>query len=167
MIHRYLRQIILFLSGFCIYITIEVCFRGFSYPVMGLCGGILLLMLDQLNERISWNLDLLLQGILGSVMVTAAELIVGELWKWMNWPPMWDYTDMPFNFDGVICLPFSLAWIGVSILGVIIADAINYYVFCRLPIPSYKLFGKTILTFKQKPCELAQSSCIHKQISGK
>ena len=152
MLHRYLRQIILFLAGFCLYITIEVCFRGFSYPVMGVCGGILLLLLDRINERISWDLDLLLQGIIGAAMVTVTELVVGELWKWIGWPPMWDYSEIPFNFDGVICLRFSLIWIGVSIIGILIADAINYYVFCRMPVPYYKLFGKTILTFAQKEC---------------
>lgn len=64
--------------------------------------------------------------------------------------PMWDYSNMPFNFEGVICLPFSLIWIGVSIIGIFIADAIKYYMFGELPIPYYKLFGKTIIKYKKK-----------------
>jgi uncharacterized membrane protein len=54
---------------------------------------------------------------------------------------MWDYTNMPLNFDGVICVPFSLLWIGLSIVAVIVADCINYYA----PKPSYWLFGKRII----------------------
>lgn len=62
---------------------------------------------------------------------------------------MWDYSNLPINFDGVICLPYSLLWILVSIIGIIVADAINYYVFKIMPVPYYKLFGKTILKFKK------------------
>ena len=60
-----LRKVVLFLVGFCVYITIEVCFRGYSYPVMGLCGGVILLMVDMINETISWDMDILLQGAIG------------------------------------------------------------------------------------------------------
>lgn len=63
---------------------------------------------------------------------------------------MWDYTDLPLNFDGVICLPYSLLWILVSIVGIIIADAINYYVFDEKTVPYYKLLGKTVIKFPVK-----------------
>ena len=29
------KNVILFIVGFCLYITIEVLFRGYSYPLMG------------------------------------------------------------------------------------------------------------------------------------
>lgn len=144
---RKLRQTILFIVGFCLYITIEVCFRGFSYPLMGLCGGIILLIIDSLNDRISWDMDLLLQGCIGSLVITAFEFVIGGTFLLLGLCPMWDYHDMPFNFHGIICLPFSLIWIGVSIAGIFVADAINYYVFAELPAPYYKLFGKVIIRF--------------------
>lgn len=151
---KYLRQIILFLVGFCAYITIEVCFRGHSYLLMGIVGGIILLLIDQINERISWNIDLIVYGIIGSAIATLFEFIIGETLKILNLSPMWDYSNLPFNFDGVICLPFSLLWIILSIIGVLIADAINYYVFEELPIPYYKIFGKTVIQYKKKHCKL-------------
>ena len=144
---KYLRQIILFLVGFCLYITIEVCFRGFSYPLMGFCGGIIFLIIDSLNNRISWDLDLLLQGCIGSFVITTFEFVIGGIFLLCNYSPMWDYSDMPWNFHGIICLPFSLIWIAVSILGIFVADAINYYVFGKLPVPYYRLFGKIIFQF--------------------
>lgn len=49
---------------------------------------------------------------------------------------------------GCGCLPFSLIWIALSICAIILADTINYYVFHELPVPYYKLFGKTIIRFK-------------------
>ncbi len=151
---KYLRQIILFLVGFCAYITIEVCFRGYSYLLMGIVGGIILLLIDQINERISWNIDLIVYGIIGSSIATLFEFFIGETVKILHINPMWDYSNLPFNFDGVICLPFSLLWIILSIIGVLIADAINYYVFEELPIPYYKIFGKTVIQYKKKHCKL-------------
>jgi uncharacterized membrane protein len=121
---------------------------------MGICGGLIMLYLDNINEQISWDIDIFLYGILGSVVATLFELIIGESLKLLQLNAMWDYSDMPLNFDGIICLPFSLIWIVLSIVGVFIADAINYYVFEKLPVPYYKMFGKTIIRFKEKKCKL-------------
>ena len=117
---------------------------------MGVCGGILFWLIDSINNEISWDLDILLQGVLGSCAITLCELIVGETCLLLGKPPMWDYTNMPLNFDGVICVPFSLLWIGLSIVAILIADAINYYVFKEKPVPYYKLFGRVIFKFKKK-----------------
>ena len=151
---KYLKSIILFFVGFCFYITCEVCFRSFSYPLMGICAGITLLLINSLNDNISWDMDLLLQGSIGSIIVTFMELVIGKCCQYFELPPMWNYSNIPFNFDGVVCLPFSLLWIGMSIIGIFIADAINYYIFEELPVPYYKLFGKVIIRFKEKHCKL-------------
>lgn len=147
---RFLRQLILFITGFCLYITIEVCYRGYSYPLMGVCGGIILLILDRINDKISWDMDILLQGCIGSLVTTLFEFVIGSICLIFDFNLMWDYSNLPLNFAGIICAPFSLVWIGISIIGIFIADAINYYVFDILPVPYYKLFGHTILKFKRK-----------------
>lgn len=148
------KNVILFTVGFCIYITIEVLFRGFSYPLMGVVGGITLILLDKINNKISWETDLTIQALIGSAIVTLFELIIGLIALYTSLPQMWDYSNMPLNFMGVICLPFSIAWCLLSVIGIFVADAINYYVYEELPIPYYKMFGCTILTFKEKECKL-------------
>lgn len=150
---KFIKSAVMFAVGFCLYITIEVCFRGYSYPLMGICGGIIFILIDLINNKISWNLDFIVQGGIGSTIITATELIVGETLKILNIPAMWDYSDIPFNFDGVICLPFSVIWIGISMLGIMVADAINYYVFDEKPTPYYKILGKTAIEFKAKECK--------------
>jgi uncharacterized membrane protein len=139
-----IRKLILFITGYSLYIAIEVTFRGYSFPLMGLCGGLLFIGIDCINEVLPWETDLLLQGCIGSAMITLCELIVGEINK-VHGIVMWDYSNMPLNFDGVICVPFSLLWIGLSIVAVIVADCINYYAFKIEPKPSYWLFGKRII----------------------
>ncbi len=147
---KLLRKTVLFLTGFCVYITIEVCFRGYSYPVMGLCGGVILLIIDLINEEISWDMDILLQGCIGALIATLFEFIIGSICIRFGFAVMWDYSDMPLNYRGIICLPYTLVWIPVSIAGIFIADAINYYVFNRLTVPYYKLFGRTIITYGKR-----------------
>ena len=144
------KRMFLFLLGFMAYITIEVCFRGYSYPLMGLCGGFALLILDQINNKISWDFDLLLQGLIGSALITSFEFIIGELFLHGHLPVMWDYSHSFLNYKGIVCLPFSLLWFVLSIGAIFCADAINYYFFNELPVPHYKVFGKTIFSFKQK-----------------
>ncbi len=148
------RKSVLFVVGFCLYITIETCFRGYSYPLMGILGGLFLLIIDPINDRIRWDIDILLYGCIGSAIITTMELVVGETIKLLGLTQMWDYSNLPLNFDGVICVPFSILWIGMSIIGIFIADAINYYVFEDTEIPHYVLFGRIILFFKIKKCQM-------------
>lgn len=145
------KSILLFLVGYCTYISIEVTYRNISYPIMGICGGLAILLLDKINDNISWNVDLCLQGLCGSALITFFELIIGEIaLNTSLLPVMWDYSNVPLNFDGVICLPFSIVWFFLSILAIFLADAINYYVLDEPQVPYYNLFGKTVIKFKEK-----------------
>ena len=146
------KTIVLFLVGYCAYIAIEVTFRGFSYPLMGVCSGIAIVLLDKINDNISWDVDLLLQGVCGSALITLFELIIGEIHLHTGLlPAMWDYSNVPLNYHGIICLPFSLLWVALSILAIFLADAINYYVFETISEPPYyRIFGHIVLVFKRK-----------------
>ena len=79
-----IKKLVLFLVGFCSYVTIEVLFRGYSFPLMGCCGGLLLLLLDPINDKISWDFDFLLYGCIGSAIITSIEFIIGESLKIFN-----------------------------------------------------------------------------------
>lgn len=144
-----IKNLVLFLVGFCTYIAIEVCYRGVSYPLMGVCGGIALVVIDKINNHISWDMDILLQCLIGCLVITGLEFIFGELALHGIIPKMWDYSNLPFNYKGIICLPFSCIWFVLSFPAILLADAINYYVFRELPAPYYKIFGHKFLEFKE------------------
>lgn len=144
-----LKNTILFLIGFCVYITIEVLYRGFSYPLMGLCAGIAIVILDKINDLISWNVDILWQCLFGALLITLMELIIGKMFLAGYLPVMWDYSSVPLNYQGIVCVPFSIVWMALSFVAIIVADAINYYVFKEKPVPYYKCFGKVIFRFKE------------------
>lgn len=144
-----LKNVVLCYVGFTTYITIETIYRGFSFWQVGICGAIAIILLDKINDYISWDMDILLQGCIGSLIITGMEFIIGNLYLMGIVPKMWDYSNVWLNYKGIICLPFSLIWILLSICAILLADTINYYVFHELPVPYYKLFGKTIIRFKK------------------
>lgn len=142
----------MFLVGYFCYMGIEVMFRGYTYILMGITGGIAFIIIDKINNIFSFDMDVLLQSTIGSAIITLFELVIGLGLKFFNLPAMWDYSNLPFNYKGVICLPFSILWILLSFFVILLADAINYYLFHEDPVPYYKLFGKKILTFPKRKC---------------
>ena len=148
------KSLTLFYTGFCAFITIEVMFRGYSYPVSGVMGGFAVIMLDGINDEMSWDLDLALQALIGGALITLMEAGVGIIMLCVpGVPRMWDYSDIPFNIAGIICLPFSIAWVFLSVLAIFLADAINYYVFEETEVPHYTLFGNIKFSFERKRCD--------------
>ena len=144
-----LKNVVLCVVGGLSYGIIELIYRQKTYFLMILCGAIAIILLDKINDYISWDMDILLQGCIGSLIITGMEFTIGNLYLMGIVPKMWDYSNVWLNYKGIICLPFSLIWILLSICAILLADTINYYVFHELPVPYYKLFGKTIIKFKE------------------
>ena len=109
---------------------------------MFVLGGVLFIVLGALNENLlEWDTPLFIQGLIGAVVVTSAELISGfvlNLWLGMN---VWSYSDIPFNFMGQICLPFSLLWVPVSMAAIVLDDYIRFWLFGERR-PAYTLFKR-------------------------
>lgn len=138
------KNVVLFIVGFCIYITIEVLFRSYSYPLMGFVGGLSLVLIDKINDYISWNIPLLIQMFIGGMEVTLLELLSGEFALHILNIRMWDYSNMWMSMcDDLICPLFSFFWILLAGVGIILADSINYYVIHEETQPYYKIFNKT------------------------
>ena len=97
-----------FLMGYFCYSLIEIVMRGYTHWTMSLTGGAVLSILYALNSR--RTMTLIRSCILGTLMITAIELTVGIFDNLiMDWQ-VWDCSDMPLNFLGQICIPFSCFW---------------------------------------------------------
>ena len=117
----------LFWFGGSTYVSFEVFFRGYSHWTMFVLSGVLFVFIDLLNEVWSWNI--LTQTLFSLFVVTAAELVSGLIlnkWLCLN---IWDYSDMPFNLFGQICFPFTLLWIPLILLAIILGDVIRWRFF--------------------------------------
>ena len=108
---KWIERSAMFFLGGVGYVSLELLWRGWSHISMFLAGGTCFLLLGQL-DRIK-NVPLWLRGILGSVTITAVELITGLVFN--RGFQVWDYRDTPMNFLGQICLPFTLLWVPISI----------------------------------------------------
>lgn len=128
-IKEFLKCLILLLVGGCCYYGIEILWRGYSHWTMAIVGGFCFVIIGGLNNYIPWKMPIWKQGIVGSVFVTSMELVVGiplNIFMGMN---IWDYSQIPFNFMGQICLIYSLLWIPLSILCVFLDDFLRYKMF--------------------------------------
>ncbi len=97
-----------FLMGYFCYSLIEIVMRGYTHWTMSLTGGTVLMILYAINSR--RTMTLIRSCVIGAVIITAIELTVGIFDNViMHWN-VWDYSDMPFNFLGQICIPFSAFW---------------------------------------------------------
>ena len=134
-----LKHAVLALCGGCVYFLIEMAWRGHSHWTMAVLGGVCFVLIGDINEFIPWNMPLILQGALGSGIVTVLELVSGiilNLWLGLG---IWDYSNMPFNLLGQICLPFTLLWVALSIVAVALDDWLRYWLFGE-DRPTYTLF---------------------------
>lgn len=125
----FLKHTILFIIGGIIYILIELGFRGHTAFSMFLLGGLCLILIGLINEVIPWSMGIVWQGIIGSGIVTSLELIFGLILNVYLKLNIWDYSNLPFNFMGQICLYFSIAWIFLSLIAIVLDDYLRYWFF--------------------------------------
>lgn len=119
-----LLHIALGVIGGLAYMGIEILWRGHTHWSMGVLGGICFVLIGLLDE-IQDHPPLLLQMVQGAALVTALELITGLIVnRWLGWG-VWDYSDMPLNLWGQVCLPFAAAWFFLSALAVWLENALH------------------------------------------
>ena len=98
-----------FLTGCFIYSLMEISARGFTHWTMTLTGGIILTILYEMFTGLRsdpfWQ-----KCILGSLIITSVEFTVGVIVNIILGWNVWNYSDMPFNILGQICLPFTVLW---------------------------------------------------------
>ena len=138
-IKQQLKIFILFLIGGFIYVAIELGFRGHSHWTMFLLGGLCFILIGGLNNYISWEMSIIKQGIIGALIITSLEFIFGLVLNLYLNLGIWNYSNMPFNILGQICLPFSIAWFFLSLVAIFIDDWLRYVLF-KEEKPHYHLF---------------------------
>lgn len=120
-------EVFLFLFGGGLYTGFELLWRGYTHWTMFLVGGLCFVLIGLLNEyRYTWDIPLVWQSLISAVIITVVELITGCIVNlWLGWD-IWDYSALPFNLFGQICLYYFLLWIPLSALGIVLDDWIRY-----------------------------------------
>lgn len=107
---KFWKQFFYFYLGGMAYTGLELLWRGRTHGSMFLLGGACFVALGQLKKL---RLPLPILAVAGSILITAGELATGLLVNRSY--AVWDYRSLPMNYQGQICLRFSLLWIPVSL----------------------------------------------------
>ena len=123
------KLLFLFMIGGGLYAAIEVMWRGHTHWTMAILGGFCFVICGGLNEWLSWDAPLWIQALICCLAITAAELVAGlilNLWLCLG---IWDYSGLPFNLAGQICLGYSCLWYLLSIPAIVLDDWLRYWFF--------------------------------------
>lgn len=133
------KYLYLFMVGGLLYSVLEILFRGWSHWTMFVLGGVCFVVLGLINEVLPWDMPLWQQMLLGTCIVTAMEFTTGCIVNlWLGWE-VWDYSDLPGNILGQICPQYSLLWMMISLVAIVLDDWLRYWLFGE-DRPHYKLF---------------------------
>lgn len=105
------RYLVLFLIlGMC-YSTIELFVRGFTFVEMIFVGGIAGVLIGLLNDHPAYyNRRMWQQCFLGTIITLIVEFVSGYILNIVLQRGIWDYSGIPYNFMGQICLKTAIAW---------------------------------------------------------
>lgn len=108
-----LELLTVFLVGGSAYGAIELIWRGHTHWTMMLAGGLCFTAMYFIACRS--RLPRLHQYILCALVVTAVEFFIGTIVnRRLGWN-VWDYSNRRFNFQGQICLRYTLYWLALSV----------------------------------------------------
>lgn len=127
--NKLLKYLLLGSVGGCLYLTIELLWRGYSHWSMFVLAFMAFILIGSINEILPWNMPLPAQLLIGAVIITALEFFTGCIVNlWLGWA-VWDYSKEPFNLMGQICLKFFVVWYFLSLVGIVLDDWLRFWWF--------------------------------------
>ena len=115
---------LVFLIGGISYGIMEILFRGYTQWSMLVTGGICFFIFYLINFKLETH-NLLIRCIISTLIITTLEFIVGYIVNIVLKWNVWDYSHMPYNIKGQICLGFSGIWLILGIPMTILSDKLR------------------------------------------
>lgn len=108
---------------------------------MFVVGGLCFILVGLLNEEYRWDMPLLKQMFVSAIIITMIEFEAGVILNVGYKLNIWDYSDMPFNIWGQVCLPYAILWFFLSLPAIVLDDYLRYWIFGEKK-PHYTLLKK-------------------------
>lgn len=100
---------VVYCVGMAGYSALEILWRGYTHWTMALTGGACLTLLFRLDAKTP-HWPLLARCAAGCGIITGMEFLVGcAVNIGLGWH-VWDYSQMPLQLLGQVCLVFSALW---------------------------------------------------------
>lgn len=116
------KNTVLFLMGGTLYPALEILCRGKTDFSMALAGGACVCLIDRVCNVKLHAMPLSVKCFAGSGIITAVEFGTGVVVNLILKLNVWDYSQMPMNILGQICLPFSLLWYAATLPAMLLGD---------------------------------------------
>lgn len=133
------KYLFLFVVGGLVYMAIEMLWRGYTHWTMAILGGLCFILCGCVNEFLDWDTPLWIQMFICSALITICEFVCGYVVNIKLCLAIWDYSNMPFNICGQICLQYMIAWYYLSFAAIVLDDYLRYFFFGEEK-PHYSLF---------------------------
>lgn len=128
-IKKILQAIVLAGIGGTVYMLLEAMWRGYTHWAMFFVGGLCFLCVGAINEIVPWEMSLYQQMFIGAVVITSIEFASGCILNLLLGLNIWDYSNLPGNILGQICLPFTILWFFLSLVAIVLDDWLRWKLF--------------------------------------
>ena len=125
---KIIKNFTLLCTGGLGYGLIELMWRGGTHISMFFAGGICFFIIVSLDE-FEYKPSLWTQAVLSGALITAVEFLSGLLVNLLLGLDVWDYSGLPMNVMGQICLPFSALWVLLSVPAIYLEDYLRHVLF--------------------------------------
>lgn len=105
---------VLWLSGGFFYCLVELLFRGYTHVSMFVLGGICFLAIGIIRRGLR-GVHSVWKMLLSGVAITFFEFLCGIVVNCGLGLRVWDYSSVPMNLMGQVCLPYTLIWCVLSL----------------------------------------------------
>lgn len=124
-----IKDLILFLMFGLIYYCIEILWRGYSHWTMIIIGGICGYFSSAQNRRTEWIVPFWRQVLRVDLFVLACEFVFGFILNIILGLHIWDYSALPYNIMGQVCLPYAILWLPLCAFAIVLDDYVEYWLF--------------------------------------
>lgn len=122
------KSVAMFSLGGLLYGVIEILWRGHTHISMFVAGGAGFMAIWKTAEVLP-KLGVIFQAALSALEITIIEFSVGVVVNILLGLNVWDYSSLPLNILGQVCLPFGALWFLLSIPALWLSVAVERVLF--------------------------------------
>lgn len=115
---KIVQYIVRVLLGGSIYYMLENLVRGYSHWSMFILGGMCFLCCGIVNDIAGNSITIWEKMVWCMIIITGLEFLTGLIVNVKLGWHIWDYSRMPLQVMGQICVPYMLLWYAISGLAI-------------------------------------------------
>jgi len=139
-VSKFLKWTNMWLWGGFLYYVCELLYRQHSHPLMFAVGGLCFVTLGCINRVLPWEMSFAVQCAVGGFAITAIEFISGLIFNVWLGLDIWDYSHLPLNVMGQVCVYFLFVWFVMAGVGIWLDDNLRWQLYGETK-PHYYFIG--------------------------